>query len=429
MSSLTSDGQRRPDREDEPGPQGLENRSDLTASRRRTPIAERVSSIVFSVFILAIPGYLIAVAVELNVLQPHRSAFHIDFVAFWAAAKLAVAGQAVSAFDPQTLFAAQSLLPEDDVFSDLFWLYPPGFHLLLMPLGYLGFSPALAIFTVCGGTLYYFGLRGWTRGIPVGLHLAFVAPPVAFVLATGNASLLWTGILLLGLTQLFRQNALGAGVMIALLTLKPQLGIMIPVALIAAGYWRTVIWASVATAVIVAITLAAFGIEYWSAFFESMLTASETAASHLESSKTMITWYAFFRHLGSGHDTALAIQLLWLIAAMGVVVYLWRLGPGCNDLKIAGLCLAILVSTPYAYQYELVLGVIAALFLLRAGSANTIAGRLWMGLLWMLPVPGWQIVGLEIAHYAVPVLTLALGYVTLLAHGRAHSCHRTLEQG
>ena len=96
------------------------------------------------------------------------------------------------------------------------------------PLGYLGFSPAFAIFTVCGATLYYFGLRDWTRGVPVRLHLAFVAPPVAFVLVTGNSSLLWTGILLLGLTQLFRQNALGAGVMIALLTLKPQLGIMIP---------------------------------------------------------------------------------------------------------------------------------------------------------------------------------------------------------
>jgi len=85
---------------------------------------------------------------------------------------------------------------------------------------------------------------------------------------------LWTGILLIGLSQLFRRNALGAGAMIALLTLKPHLGIMIPVALIAAGYWRTVFWASVVTGVIVAITLGAFGLEYWSAFFR-------VAAGHL----------------------------------------------------------------------------------------------------------------------------------------------------
>lgn len=236
MSFLASDGQRRPDREGEPGPQGLGNQPDPTASRRRAPIAERVSFIAFFIFIFAIPAYLIAVAVELNVLQPDRSAFHIDFVAFWAAAKLAVAGQAVSAFDPQTLFAAQSLPLEDAYLHELFWHYPPGFHILLMPLGYLGFSPALAIFTACAATLYYLALRSWTQRIPIGLHLAFAAPPVGFVLITGNASLLWTGILLIGLSQVFRQNALGAGVMIALLTLKPQLGLMIPVALFAAGY-------------------------------------------------------------------------------------------------------------------------------------------------------------------------------------------------
>ena len=154
MSFLASDGQ---DREDG---------RNTTTSKRFASIIERVSFILFIIFVLQILGYLAVVAFDFNFMHPERSAFHVDFVAFWAAAKLAAAGQAVSAFDQQTLFAAQSLLPEDDIFNDLFWLYPPGFHLLLIPLGYLGFSLAFTIFTVCSGTLYYFGLRGWTRGRP-----------------------------------------------------------------------------------------------------------------------------------------------------------------------------------------------------------------------------------------------------------------------
>ena len=99
--------------------------------------------------------------------------------------------------------------------------------------------------------------------------------------------------------------------------------------------------------------------------------------------------------------------------------HLWRPVTGSNDLKAAGLCLAILISTPYAYQYELVLGVIAALFLLRAACGRTVTRRLWAGLLWVLLVPAFMIGGLETAYYSAPLLSLALGYVCLLAHGRA----------
>jgi len=175
----------------------------------------------------------------------------------------------------------------------------------------------------------------------------------------------------------------------------------------------------VVTGVIVAITLGAFGLEYWSAFFESPLATSGTAATELDVPKTMVTWYAFFRHLGAGHDTAIVIQLFWLIVAAATVAYLWRPATASNDLKAAGLCLAILISTPYAYQYELVLGVIAALFLLRADCGRTVTRRLWAGLLWVLLVPAFMIGGLETAYYSAPVLSLALGYVCLLAHGRA----------
>jgi hypothetical protein len=379
-----------------------------------TAMVQRVGRALFVALILVLPAYLAAVAWELNSGATDGAALHIDFVAFWAAAKLALAGEAVSAFDPQALVAAQSLAP-DGAWDTYFWHYPPGFHLLITPLGLLGFSAAFAIFSAVAIGFYIWALGGWARPVPGGLALAVAAPPVAFVLATGNASLLWTAALLSALSLLARERPRAAGAMIALLTLKPQLGLLIPVALIAGRHWRTLLWATAATAAIVALTIAVFGVGYWAAFFRAMASATGLFEVHGANAVTMITWYAFARQFGASHETALALQMLSLAAAAGAVGLLWSRRGVALDLKIAALCLATLISTPYAYQYELVLAVMAALFLARAGIGHSVVGRAWLAALWLLPVPGWLIGPLEIAQYTAPALTLSVAFCTVLA--------------
>jgi hypothetical protein len=379
-----------------------------------TPLVKRVGRALFVALILALSVYLAAIAWELNSGATGDAALHIDFVAFWAAAKLALAGEAAAAFDPQVLVAAQSLAP-DGAWDTYFWHYPPGFHLLIAPLGLLGFSAAFAVFSAVAIVLYILALRGWARPVPGGLALGVAAPPVAFVLVTGNASLLWAAALLCALSLLARGRPRAAGAMIALLTLKPQLGLLIPVALIAGRYWRTLLWATAATAAIIAVTIAVFGVGYWAAFFGAMARATSLLEVHGTNAVTMITWYAFARQVGVDHQTALAIQMLSLAAAAGAVGLLWSRRSVAPDLKIAALLLATLISTPYAYQYELVLAVAGALFLTRAGIGNSPAGRAWLTALWLLPVPGWLIGPLEIAHYAAPALTLSVAACTVLA--------------
>ncbi len=387
-----------------------------------TPMVQRVGRALLVALILALAAYLAAIAWELNSGRTGGAALHIDFVAFWAAAKLALAGEAVSAFDPQTLVAAQSLAP-DGAWDTYAWYYPPGFHLLIAPLGLLGFSAAFAIFSAVATGLYIWALGGWARPVPGGLSLAVAAPPVAFVLATGNASLLWAAALLSALSLLARGQPRSAGAMIALLTLKPQLGLLIPVALIAGRHWRALLWATAATAAIVAVTIAVFGVDYWAEFFRAMARATSLFEVHGANAVTMITWYAFARQFGAGHETALALQMLSLAAAAGAVGLLWSRRRVGLDLKIAALLLATLISTPYAFQYELVLAVAGALFLARAGVGQSPAGRAWLAALWLLPVPGWLIGGLEIAHYTAPALTLSVACCTVLALRRQGAAH------
>ncbi|MCB2132973.1 MAG: DUF2029 domain-containing protein, partial [Rhodobacteraceae bacterium] len=54
-----------------------------------------------------------------------------------------------------------------------------------------------------------------------------------------------------------------AAVLIAGLSIKPHLAVLIPVALIAAGDWRLILRAAVTTAAAVAIPCAIFGLESW----------------------------------------------------------------------------------------------------------------------------------------------------------------------
>ena len=391
-----------------------------SAFGRATPLVAFVSRTLMVLLLVTLIAYLGAIAWVLNSDVARGAAFHIDFVAFWAAAKLAVAGEAVVAFDPNALVAAQSLAP-DAARHVYMWLYPPSFHLLITPLGLLGFSAAFAIFSTATIGLYILALGSWARPVPGGLALAVAAPPVGFVLIAGNASLLWVSALLCALSLLARGRPRGAGAMIALLTLKPQLGLLIPVALIAGRHWRATLWAAIATAAIVALTIAVFGIGYWFEFFRAMVRATVAFAPHGANTDTMITWYACARQFGAGHETALALQMLSLAAAAGAVGLLWSRRSVAPDLKLAALLLATLFSTPYAFQYELVLAVAGALFLARAGIGHSPAGRAWLAALWLLPVPGWLIGGIEIAHYAAPVLALSVAACTVLALRRPNA--------
>lgn len=358
--------------------------------------------------ILGAAGFIIAEAVELHANATGAKAVQIDFAAFWAAAKLALSGPAISAFDAQTLFAAQSLGSEVPFNFNVLWHYPPTFHLLILPLGLLGFTAAHAVFVACSVGAFSRALKGWEAPVSGGRNLVLAAPAVWITLRTGNTSLLWTAALLCGLACLVRGRVRTAGLMIALLTLKPQLGLLIPFALIGGGHWRTVSWAVLATLAMVAFTLPIYGTEYWAAFFDALGETAQMRSALPEKTQNMVSWYALAHQYGANQDTALLMQLVGFIAAAALIYHVWRQKRFGFDLKTASLLIAAPISSPYAFINELVIVVAGALFLARAGIGRSASGRAVLMILWLAPVPILLIPGLEIAYYAAPVLTLCL---------------------
>jgi hypothetical protein len=106
----------------------------------------------------------------------------IDFVVFWGAAKLAVSGDWIGAFDSETLRAAHAA----DVEEWFPWAYPPGLLLLLMPIGALSFATAWIAFSAVSLAAFALSVRPFDgRILPVWLAFAF-APATCRRCCWGN---------------------------------------------------------------------------------------------------------------------------------------------------------------------------------------------------------------------------------------------------
>jgi hypothetical protein len=320
---------------------------------------------------------------------------NIDFTVFWGAAKLALYGDAISVFDWRALSAAQNLGPED-MGGSYYWWYPPTFHMLISPFGALPFIPAFAVFSVLGLTVYGLAIRASARDLPAASIYAFASPAVLVTLLVGNNSLFWVAAFLGALHFAAHGREVRAGVLIGLLTLKPQLGLALLVALIASGSWRVIAWATLSAAIVGSLALVVFGADYWALFFGNIAdTASPDTARSIETAN-MITWYALAIELGLDRLQALSIHGVAAGIAAVAVAIIWSRRDEDTNLRIAVLCLATIVVTPYAYAYELVLAGVVVLF------------RPNMAWLWFLPIPAWVVPGLDIANYVAPVLTVSL---------------------
>ena len=395
--------------------------SSATDGGRSGLAARRASLVIFSIMAFLAAFYIFLKAYELRAGDPTATTLKVDFIVFWAAAKLALAGDALAAFDPAVLTAAAGLSPETA--NNLLWLYPPGFMALIAPLGLLPYWAAWSGFFVGSAACLALAFRGPARELPGGWRLVVVAPVVLIgCLAIGQNSVLWTAALVAALWAMRHDKAVLAGFWIALLTLKPQLGLLIPVALIAGREWRVLAWATGWAVALILISTAAFGIQYWGHF----LAGLSTATSHVEQGRMpihhLVSFYGFVCAIGASHSGALGAQLVVSAVTAVAIAWIWSRKHTGADLKYAALCAAIPLATPYAFYYEMTLTLAAAVFLVRDGFGRGYLGKLWLLIIWFGPVPALYLPSVTtIAAVTPPILVITVAICVL----RVHACERS----
>ena len=295
--------------------------------------------------------------------DPGTRALDMDFRVFWAAARLALAGEPLAAFDMARLSG------EHGFFDDrwLPWVYPPGYLILIAPLGAFSFATSFLIATLLSVILVALAVRPFTAGSPVVWLAMALSPAYIAALVIGQNSVIWLACLLAALAALRGDRWLLAGVFIGCLTLKPQLGVMIAVALVAGGLWRTILVAAGTAILLAALPTLLVGVEYWPLFLDRMSEQGARVLGGIGSTNLMVGTFSLMVRAGLAPETALIAQSGIAVLCAVAVFFVWRSDRADDDDKAATLVTAIFLSAPYLWFYEAALMAAAALFLFRAG--------------------------------------------------------------
>jgi alpha-1,2-mannosyltransferase len=350
-----------------------------------------------------------------------------DFASFYAAGKAALAGAPGSPYDPAAHYAREQALfgAETPFFA---WQYPPVFLLVAAPLAMLPYLAALLVWQTVSLLLYLAAILAILRSGPAAgaaqtgsvtqLALLFaVGYPAVFVnLGHGQNGFLSAALIGGGLAILDRRPML-AGALFGLLAYKPQLGLMIPVALLAGGRWRACGAAVLVVAALVVLAGVAFGTDVWQTFLAS---TGYSRSALLEGGG--VAWhkfqtvYAAVRMWGGTLDLAYAAQALTTLATAIALAWLWR-GRAAYPVMAAALALGTILATPFAFDYDLMVVAPAIAFLTLDAMARG-AGpyeKTAAALLWLVPLVARSIAGA--LSVPIGILTVAAVFALTIRRG------------
>jgi hypothetical protein len=384
----------------------------------RAPALTRPVELVCVALIVAHAVYLVASYVQGTWLTtPDGSALQSDFVNVWAAGHLVLNGTPATAYDWPVHKAAEVVAvghPFDGYFG---WHYPPMFLFVAAALALLPYVPAYVIWTFATFPIYLATVRAIV-GERIGYVLAAAFPAILSNFIVGQNGFLTAG--LLGGALLFvERRPLLAGALLGLLTYKPHLGLLFPLALAASGHWRVFVTAAFTGALIALASWAAFGTETWQAFFASIGHTSQAFLSDgwADWSKLQ-TAFGLTRALGGSEPLAWTAQTIVALAATIAVTLLWR-SDAAYDIKAAALAAGTMLATPYLYTYDLVVLAVPLAFLFRLGRARGFLDHEMAGIgLACLLVLIFPFVKWPVGFAAVLVVSALIARRAMLPHSR-----------
>lgn len=288
-----------------------------------------------------------------------------DFVAVWAAGHLAHAGQPAAVYD----FGVHKLVEQMAVgrpFTGYYgWHYPPTFLFVAIVLSLMPYGIAYTVWALGTFPAYLIAIRSIV-GDRIGYLLAAAFPAVLANFTIGQNGFVTAG-LIGGTLTLMERRPIAAGVLLGLLTYKPHLGLLFPIALIAGREWRVLVTATIVAIAMAGASWLAFGSETWQAFVVNIGHTSQAFLSENHADwRKLQSVFGLTRTLGGSEPLAWSLQAMVTLAAAGAVAALWR-STTQYEIKAAALGTGLMLATPYLYTYDLVALAVPLAFLFRLG--------------------------------------------------------------
>lgn len=345
-------------------------------------------------------------------------AFPQDYLAFWSASWLALHGHALDAYNMGMIAPVERLIVANigEGGYPFAWLYPPTFLLFIFPVALVPYTLSVVLFLGLTLVAFVVVINAIQPG-KMSLLLALAFPGVARALVSGQNSLLTAAIMGLALVLLPRRPIL-AGVAFGTLCIKPQLAVLIPVALLCSRNWKVLAVTALTATVWSAISIAFFGVDTILAFVHSMGWIQEYVNSGGVTLTRVPTLFAMARQLHLPTPVAYGLQGLSACVAVALVVYVW-LRPSTHELRAATLVCATLAVTPYLLDYDLAWYGLVIVWYCRHALKHGFRRyeREWLTLLWFAPALG-TLAAEPLGFPFLPLLTM--GTLAMLAT-RVHS--------
>ncbi len=298
------------------------------------------------------------------------SPYTMDFVSYWAAGKLTLAGNPVGSYDIALHRGVE--LQAAPVAGAMPFPYPPPFLFLVTPFALLPF-PVAAICWVGATFLFYlFAVRTLAPGSG---WIAVAFPPVLTTAVIGQNGFLLCGLLALGMALLPRRPLL-AGMVLGCLIIKPQLGVVLPFVLLATGQWRAIVGAALASAGLFLLGALVFGVDAYAAWIGQAPTYTAIVVEGLSGWHRMASLYTSLRLAGIGEAIALTLHGLAALTAVAVACLIWRRSTDTGA-RAGALAAATALISPYLYGYDTIILVLPFLWLARDARNHVMLALIW----------------------------------------------------
>jgi len=286
-----------------------------------------------------------------------------DFTGFWTAGELALEGHPADAYREMPHFFKELALHGDTTRLYISFFYPPIFMLLCAGFAFLSYFPALCLWLGSTFVCYAAALRALlpkSLGKGSNVWMLFLGYPAVMVnVGFGQNGFLSTALLGGAAVWLDRRPEL-AGICLGCLAYKPQLGIIVPLALAVARRWRVFMVASMTVVAMVLVSTLAFGIGIWGPFLADMSVAQHNwleapVPSYLQ---FLITVFGAVRLHDGSLALAYALQVIVTVAAIVMLIGALLMRPaGARSGRAEGAAIAACVPfcSPFMLEYDLLI--------------------------------------------------------------------------
>lgn len=355
----------------------------------------------------------------------------VDFTNYWLGGRLAVEGQinVLYNLDAYNAHRFEIFSPSTHLFV---FSYPPNILPLLVPFGLLPYGPALAVWSVAGIVAFAFAASNWDadRNRNWLSVLVIVSAPVLWNNIFHGQLALWLTVLFVVGLRLTPTHPVVGGILIGLLTIKPQLGILLPIILLSERRWIAILSATLTAIALASASVIWFGWDSWSLYLVNIVPVQESFLYELRDryyGLLSVSAYGGLVHAGVSFASALVAHF---IIAAAVVLTALRYLFDCNvswPLKVAITATATVLVPPYMLAYDLAIPIAAITWYLTSRTLSpTRLEQLMMVSVWIIPFGFLMLFNLF--HVSLGALPLMASFAWLCRQGQMQS-GRTLIDG